>query len=288
MSPMKLVTPRKPDPHNPYYIHSADTVFRVDDYLFRVHSFFFTRESAYFREKLSYARPPNQPGCSDENPIVLDDADCASFACFLWVFYNPRSQHSIYKATLEEWTSILKLANQWQFAEVRALAIRELEKLVMPPVQKIHLYQTYNIEKDLLIHAFAELTTRQDPLTLEEGLLLGMPTFIDIVKAREVSRGQEINGMRSPSEVNVHGPDLQSLLKDVFKLTIEINGATEGGPWSAPILSNPPGRHGGSKGNGAHTVPTTPMANGANGAGNAGAPNGKGKAGDQSDKTKKN
>ncbi|KAF8483647.1 hypothetical protein DFH94DRAFT_690122 [Russula ochroleuca] len=211
--------------HGEYYITGADLIVRVQDTLFRIHRYFFLRESAHFRSKLPHAPSPgdSHKGSSDNNPLVLDDALKVDFERFLWVFYNPK--YSLYDATLEEWTSILKLAHQWGFSEVKALAVRELENLGVPPLQKIVLYQTYAIDRKLLKPALTALTMRDEPLSIEEGRELSLETALELAKAREIARApvftnKKAGNPRSP--VNLAGVELDALIKDVFHLPSSI------------------------------------------------------------------
>ncbi|KAI0067634.1 hypothetical protein BV25DRAFT_842250 [Artomyces pyxidatus] len=254
--PSTTPTPLTITRHNKYYIPTADTIFQVENYLFRAHSYFFYRESEHFRQLLSHPTTPggrDAPGTTDSNPIVLNDIDAASFACFLWVFYNPK--HSIYSdATVEHWSRILDLANKWGFAEVRSLAVRELEQLPMGPVEKIEFYQKYSLDPNFLVDAFAALTLRDDSISFDEGKKIGLQTTIQIAKAREVSRGQELSdGSRSPSPVKVRGNDLESLIHHVFGLPrLQTQGTGAQGPLTAPVLSDPMNRLSGLGGGHAH------------------------------------
>jgi hypothetical protein len=127
----------------------------------------------------------------------------------------------LYDATVEEWTSILKLAHQWDFIEVKALAIRELENLRIPPLQKIVLYQKYAIDRNLLQPALTALTMRDEPITIEEGRELSLETALELAKAREIARAPVFNGRKSGnprSPVNLAGGELDSLIKDIFRL----------------------------------------------------------------------
>jgi len=206
--------------HGQYYITGADLVVRVEDTLFRIHRYFFIRDSAYFRSKLPHSPSPGDStkGSSDSNPWVLDDALKVDFERFLWVFYNPK--YSLYDANIEEWTSILKLAHQWDFIQAKALAIRELENLSIPPLAKIVLYQKYAIDRNLLQPALTALTMRDEPLTIDEGRELSLETALELAKAREIARApvfsKRSGNPRSP--VNLAGIELDVLIKDVFHL----------------------------------------------------------------------
>ncbi|KAF8483648.1 hypothetical protein DFH94DRAFT_319337 [Russula ochroleuca] len=207
--------------HAEYYIHGGDIIFLVENILFRVHRYFFTRESAYFRNKLPHPPPPGEitKGTTDNHPLLLEDALHVDFERFLWVFYNPK--YSLYDATVEEWTSILKLAHQWDFVGVKSLAIRELEQIKIHPLQKISIYHSYGIDRCLLQAAYTAFAIRDEPITIEEGQELGLETVVQLARARELVRapatgGKSIKDARSP--VNIAGAELDDLIRGVFRL----------------------------------------------------------------------
>ncbi|KAI0279106.1 hypothetical protein BGY98DRAFT_1149108 [Russula aff. rugulosa BPL654] len=184
--------------HSQYYITGADLIISVEDTLFRIHRYFLTRDSAYFRNKL----PPPSPGdssngSSDNNPLVLENVLKVDFERFLW------------------------LAHEWNFIEVKALAIRELENISIPPLRKVVLYQKYNIDRNLLKHALTALTIRDEPLEIEEGREIGLETSLDLAKAREIARTPVFSNKKSGnprSPVNLAGVELDVVIKDVFHL----------------------------------------------------------------------
>ncbi|KAI0944070.1 hypothetical protein AcV7_001990 [Taiwanofungus camphoratus] len=206
--------------HPKYYLNGGDIHFLVENILFRVHRYFFERESAWFREKLAVPAPAGQSpkGLTDTNAYPLEDVTADDFARFLWVFYNPK--YSVYDATVDDWTAILKLAYDWRFGEVKKLCCRELEKFKIPPVRKIELYQTYDLDKKLLIPSYIALCMRTEPLSIKEGRQLGLETALLLATAREQARGKPSgSGIRSPSPVSAEDGDLVSIVTDVFGLT---------------------------------------------------------------------
>ncbi|TFK50929.1 hypothetical protein OE88DRAFT_1630838 [Heliocybe sulcata] len=202
--------------HESYYIMTGDIIFLVENHLFRVHRYFFERESPVFREKLALATAPGQSprGTSDTNPFPIDDATTTDFSRFLWVFYNPL--YSLYNASIEEWTSILKLSYLWRFTEVKKLAVRELEKQYIAPVPKIALYQKYDVDRGLLLQSYSVLTKRAEPISMAEGLDLGLETCLLLARARELARSDK--GVRASSPVTIEESEVEGLLKDVFSL----------------------------------------------------------------------
>lgn len=76
--------------------------------------------------------------------------------------------------TTEEWASVLKLATQWQFDDVRAESIDTLERLERGLIRRILLGRQYSVSK-WLIAAYVNLVERagSSPLTEEEEAALG-------------------------------------------------------------------------------------------------------------------
>jgi len=193
--------------------------FRVENYLFKVHKRFFFRESSYFSALFDSPAIPchDPPGQSSTNPVVLKDASSEAFAALLWVFYNPK--YSIYTATVEKWTQILTLAQKWIFPEVERLCVRELDKLQIPAVEKIQLYQDFKLDKSMLGVSFAELTIRPGPVSVEEGHKLGMETALQIMLARESSRGLYSRPRLSAAQLK--DSVLPSLIRDIFSVDLD-------------------------------------------------------------------
>ncbi|KAJ6590010.1 hypothetical protein DFH09DRAFT_909260, partial [Mycena vulgaris] len=171
-----------------YYIEGGDLHCLVENNLFRVHRYFFERESKFFKAQLAVPATPGGPriGATDDSAIMLDNVRSADFAKLLWVFYNPK--YSLYESTVEDWSTILELAQRWEFAEVKSLAVRELEKLELPDIDRIVLYRKFAVDEAHLIPRYAALCERPELLTVEEGLRLGMEIVIPLSRARECAR----------------------------------------------------------------------------------------------------
>jgi hypothetical protein len=149
-------------------------------------------------------------------------------------------KYSLYDASIEEWVSVLKLAHQWKFIEVKALAIRELENISIPPLRKVVLYQKYEVDRNLLKPALTALTIRDEPLEIEEGREIGLETALDLAKAREIARTPVFKKAGNPrSPVSLAGVELDGVIKDIFRLP---SSATSTGPDPSPTSQTSTGR----------------------------------------------
>lgn len=121
----------------------------------------------------------------------------------------------------------MKLAHKWNFIEAKALAIREIENISIPPLRKVVLYQTYEIDRNLLKPALTALTIRDEPLEIEEGREIGLETAMGVAKAREIARTPVFSGKKSVnprSPINLAGDELDVVIKDVFHLPPSTTG----------------------------------------------------------------
>ncbi|KAJ6463360.1 hypothetical protein C8R45DRAFT_517541 [Mycena sanguinolenta] len=185
-------------PHEKYYLDGGDLHIIAEDREFRVHRYFFERESARFRALLASPSPgaPRQ-GSSHLTAVKLQGVTAKDLEKFLFVFYNPT--YSLYDTPISDWACILHLGHEWQFLEVVKLAVRELEKMALPVVDRIALYQKHKVAEDLLVPHYATLCTRGCALDLDESERLGMSTVVLINQAmHSIHVPRDANGSASP------------------------------------------------------------------------------------------
>ncbi|KAF7783213.1 hypothetical protein Agabi119p4_2589 [Agaricus bisporus var. burnettii] len=187
--------------HHPvHYQPGGDLIVIIGDEAFRVPSDFFTRESKVFRDRLaegsivtnnSHDSTSKKSASMDNSPhtIVIQPEENVSsddFAQLCSIFFNRR--FSIYDNTLESWKTILRLANQWDFPEVKDLAFRELEnatKFPIPLVERIVLYRKHKAEPRYLEPLYYSLLSRFEPLTEKEGEALELKLALQVNALRE-------------------------------------------------------------------------------------------------------
>ena len=130
-----------------------------------------------------------------------------------------RSEYSIYNATLDRWKRILSLAQLWGFIQVERLCVRELEILTIPPVEKIQLYQDFNLDVNLLHGSYVALTIRPEPLDVDEGNRLGLSTSLNIARARELARAPGgTTDLFGPATAQLQESEVQLVVRNVFGL----------------------------------------------------------------------
>ncbi|KZP24169.1 hypothetical protein FIBSPDRAFT_822589 [Athelia psychrophila] len=161
--------------HSDYYFEDGNTVFLIEDTLYNVHRYFFARDSTHFRTILQ--------DTDSSEPCVMSDVSCTDFDEFLAILY-PTDFRQPAKKTTPQWTSILHLAAKWGFANIKLLAIDNLTGNAIP-IDKIVLGRRYCIT-EWLPGAYEAVCTRADPLTLEEGMKLGVEDTVRISAARQV------------------------------------------------------------------------------------------------------
>ncbi|KAJ3562671.1 hypothetical protein NP233_g9425 [Leucocoprinus birnbaumii] len=234
--------------HPVYYHPGGDLIIIVGDTSFRIASIFFARESEVFRERLSEdltktngtdrnkSKNATDPDTSTNHTIVIEAHELVSpddFAELCSIFYNP--QFSIYEKTLTSWKTVLRLADQWSFKEVKALAFRELEKadrFPMPLVDRIVLYQRYNADKAYLEPLYEELISRREALTEQEGEALGMRCTTRVNKVRqELLRAMLPEGTKT----EVLSPKIKENVLKAVRLILSAGPA----PLSTPLNGKP-------------------------------------------------
>ncbi|KAI0828850.1 hypothetical protein BC628DRAFT_1417249 [Trametes gibbosa] len=131
-------------------------------------------------------------GQTDENPITVPNVKAIDFERFLSMFYPRDVVHSDL-TTLEEWTSVLRIAHMYDFKKHSMLAAEQLHTLVTP-VDRLLLSREFDIP-EWLEPAYYDLGAREATLTYEEGMRLGMAEVIFIADLRQRVRFMTARGL---------------------------------------------------------------------------------------------
>lgn len=91
----------------------------------------------------------------------------------------------MYDTSIKNWTTILHVAEKYGFPQVKALAIREVDKLSMSPISRLVFYRDHMAPPERIHPLLVELCSRPQPLSNEEFSRLGIPLAAPISRARE-------------------------------------------------------------------------------------------------------
>ncbi|KAI5830530.1 hypothetical protein K523DRAFT_415815 [Schizophyllum commune Tattone D] len=172
-----------PAQSHPFYLEDGNMKLRLDDGTFyNVHRHFFGRRAPRFAEL----------HLRGEQPDILEIHDVSSidFQRFLSIIY-PNELGVCDIRTVDEWTSVLRLASMWSVTSLRQVAIREIEPNATP-IDKIVLAREFGLGEAWLLPAFVALCRSSEPLEYEDAERLGLRTVLEIVRInREALRSGE-------------------------------------------------------------------------------------------------
>lgn len=136
----------------------------------------------------------------------------------------PCRVYSVYTATLTEWIAILRLAHEYQFPEVKRLAIHELESFDIPIAERIVLYQNHAVDPLYLVPLYVKMCVRDEGPSDEETEIMSMKTSLIIFRARERLRFRPLAGAKSR---DVSQPDENDITRTIYSLLgFDFNGQT--------------------------------------------------------------
>lgn len=133
-------------------------------------------------------------------------------------------RYSDYTATTAEWTSILKISCEYHFVEVKHCAIRGLQQCSLSLIERIHVYELYQVGLEYLVPLYAKLCARDHGLDDDEITQLGQATSLRIFRLREAIRSTSPSGNRSPLPDGVDAVDAICKILKVDRLKIPNNG----------------------------------------------------------------
>jgi hypothetical protein len=129
---------------------------------------------------------------------------------------------------------------------MRKLAVRQLEKMKLAPIDKIKIYSDFNVDPQLLLPSYASLTMSPTLPSLDDAKKLDIETILKLTMVREraLQKAAE-DGCRSPTSASAGGEEVRRIICDIFELA-DANGAFASGSAegtiddkSVPTLQNP-------------------------------------------------
>ncbi|KAF8716057.1 hypothetical protein AX14_012446 [Amanita brunnescens Koide BX004] len=130
-------------------------------------------------------------GSSDDTPLKLDGVVAIDFIRLLkYLFTTKRSfdLHGYSLKTLDEWTSVFKLAGLWDMTDVKAEAIQRMTPLLeKTPGMQVKLSLEYGVE-EWLVPGLNRLAQREEPLNRDDVELIGLDYALKVMALREDCR----------------------------------------------------------------------------------------------------
>ncbi|KAI0058444.1 hypothetical protein BV25DRAFT_1965296 [Artomyces pyxidatus] len=164
--------------HERFFLEDGNVTFLVDSILYRVHRYFFRHSNLLSRAHESVSS------------IRLTAVQSREFDAFLAIIY-PSDYNTCELTTVDEWTSVLRLATKWGFDSIRSLAVTRLEPIVSA-VDKVILAHAYVFLADWALPGYTELCHRAEPLGDEEGRRLGVDDVLLVCGMRERVRNSTL------------------------------------------------------------------------------------------------
>ncbi|KAL1687889.1 hypothetical protein GGG16DRAFT_61161 [Schizophyllum commune] len=157
-----------------FYLKDGNLKIQLDEGTFyNVHRHFFERHAPRFAENYLRGEQPDL--------IQLHDVSSVDFQRFLSIIYpSDLGICDIY--TVDEWTSVLRLASQWSVARLRDVAIREIGALGPTPIESIVIAREFGLGPTWLVPAFVALCRASEPLGYEDAERLGLRTVVEIAR----------------------------------------------------------------------------------------------------------
>ncbi|TFK61054.1 hypothetical protein BDN72DRAFT_849993 [Pluteus cervinus] len=174
--------------HHRFFFPEEFITLEIDTVYFNLPTFIFKKHSRKLQKLI------------DQSNGALSDADLASLVPiefsvvdlerFLGVIFP--TQYGHYDAnSFDEWASILKVATQWEFESIVKLALERIEPL-SSAVDKVVLGKDYNMP-EWAIEGRVQLCRREEPITMEEAIRMGMEEVVNISTTRHHIRPSELS-----------------------------------------------------------------------------------------------
>ncbi|KAL1702786.1 hypothetical protein EV121DRAFT_292934 [Schizophyllum commune] len=162
-----------------FYLKDGNIKFKLDDgTLYNVHRYFFETHAPSFADEYL----PKGGTAS----IKLPGVSSVDFERFLSVIY-PSKLGNCDIHTVDEWTSVLRLATKWTIASLHDLAIEEIWPKASP-FDKVVIAREFALGQEWLVPAFVDICSRPNWLIREEAERLGLHTVVEVGRIREESR----------------------------------------------------------------------------------------------------
>ncbi|KAI5890049.1 uncharacterized protein SCHCODRAFT_01049409, partial [Schizophyllum commune H4-8] len=159
-----------------FYLKDGNVKFRLDDgTLYNVHRYFFDKHAPLFSQQYLCD--------AGEGIVALQGVSSTDLNRFLAMVY-PSDIGDCDIHTVDEWTSVLRLAVKWSIPNLRARALREIEPRASP-VEKVVIGREFALGEAWLLPAFVAICGARECLGYVDAARLGLRTVVEIGRIRE-------------------------------------------------------------------------------------------------------
>ncbi|KAF5355068.1 hypothetical protein D9756_005518 [Leucocoprinus leucothites] len=186
-SPSKAVKQRHPI----YYLSEGNSVVQAGNTLFRFDLSVLHSKSLVLQSILPNTQPSLLPKFDDAHPLHLLETSSTDFERLLQVLLPLSSSPLPNLSTPEHYLSLLNIASKYHIPTITSLAAARLHALPSPgldPVRKIAIWDQYKLDPHLLRPSYVALCQRDQPISLQMSLTLGIKRFTMLAAARESYR----------------------------------------------------------------------------------------------------
>ncbi|TRM68875.1 hypothetical protein BD626DRAFT_579628 [Schizophyllum amplum] len=203
---------RELDVQHRFYLKDGNVKFELDDgKLYNVHRYFFDTHAPQFAAEHLRGRHSEH--------IKLHDVSSVDFERLLSIIY-PTELGKCDIHTVDEWTSVLRLATKWSISSLRDLAIQEIAPKASA-IDKVVIAREFNLGKAWLLPAFTEICDADKWVNYEDAQRLGLRAVVEIGRIR--------------AEYSTKDLPVAVLESDVF-----YSDDHDGQPYSTHVAQTPP------------------------------------------------
>ncbi|EIW80270.1 hypothetical protein CONPUDRAFT_57507, partial [Coniophora puteana RWD-64-598 SS2] len=162
----------------------------VEDALFRVPRHVLETSSEVFRDMfLLPVGVGSAEGKTDRHPVVLEGVSSHTFKLLLKVLLK-------FSYSMDAWTAVLKLSDQWGMSSVRKFVLRNLnsKESMLGPLEKAGLALELDIKR-WLVPSLEALARREEPLSRVEVERLGIEAVLKLAEVRESLIARKYGGV---------------------------------------------------------------------------------------------
>ncbi|KAG8917517.1 hypothetical protein FRC02_003067 [Tulasnella sp. 418] len=171
---------------------TAPVILRVENTLYRLPRGIISRITTLQSRLQEAFEKDTSIGLSDECPIVLSDVTTVEFEMVLLVFSARWFKRDIV-VNLEQWRTLLLLGTLWESSTLKRLSVSQIDTSKLPAMDLIFLSHKCQVPQ-WLVPAYTALCTQFNPLTMEEGHVLGFELFVKLAEIRERRLQAKISG----------------------------------------------------------------------------------------------